>query len=255
MAVAAPVEVSPNVRRFQLGTPASSVCLPSDVLGNFSIFTTVNSDVEDSTAVSTSVEIDQTEAAIPEKTLVNNVDSTTTVVYRADVMTTKVGYSRDAMDAMPYTGGDAQETGLGEVITYKIEYDNIGNVNADDTVIVEKIPEGACIDVDSLEMNKPGGTTITYLDANDVVLPVAAGVDCNVREVQIYRETLPAPANYDQESCTTQANIPDFADFWNLDEEEVTYNTCNLEGETINGTFTAHGDECVTYWDISTLNS
>ncbi|USN56446.1 MAG: hypothetical protein H6766_05360 [Candidatus Peribacteria bacterium] len=37
--------------------------------------------------------------------------------------------------------GNQQQTARGETITYQLNYDNIGNATADDTIITDTLPE------------------------------------------------------------------------------------------------------------------
>ncbi|MDD2346727.1 MAG: FG-GAP-like repeat-containing protein [Kiritimatiellae bacterium] len=85
-----------------------------------------------------------------EEYLDNNTDSTETVVYRADVAVRK-----SVVDART---GDSDWTESGNFLKYTIEYNNLGNAVARDTVISEIVPEGTTL----VSINNPDGSTVVY---------------------------------------------------------------------------------------------
>lgn len=64
--------------------------MPPKSGGSFSIFTTANSDLEDGDVIDASAYIYENDLLIIEKTMENNNDATSTNIYRADLLTTKV---------------------------------------------------------------------------------------------------------------------------------------------------------------------
>ncbi len=123
--------------------------------------------------------------------MTNNADTTEVWVYHADVLTEKEGYSSSTGGL----SGSTTHTNIGDKITYKVNYDNIGNTVAENTLLTDVLPKGECLDVDDLEANKPTGTTVKYYDANGAVIPAPAGISCAVRKFVINLGNLPAPAN------------------------------------------------------------
>jgi uncharacterized repeat protein (TIGR01451 family)/fimbrial isopeptide formation D2 family protein len=80
----------------------------------------------------------------------NNTDGSETVVYRPDVAVRK-----SVADAAT---GDADWTEAGSLLTYTIEYNNLGDAVARDTVITEIVPEGTTL----VSVNNPDGSTVAY---------------------------------------------------------------------------------------------
>ena len=83
----------------------------------------------------------------------NNSDSSETIVYRPDVAVLK-----SVADA---TTGDADWTEKGSLLTYTIEYSNLGEAVAKDTVVSEIVPEGTTL----VSVQNPAGSTVTYYPA------------------------------------------------------------------------------------------
>ena len=108
------------------------VCIPGGAQGSFSFQAEVKKDTLDSTTVRMATSIRATDGQI-EDYLENNYDRTETYVYRPDVTTRKTGTS---------TSDPSGETAkAGDTIKYTVSYDNIGNYDAEHTLIEETIPE------------------------------------------------------------------------------------------------------------------
>ena len=105
----------------------------------------------DNTATVTIRNRNDTEPA--EEYLGNNTDSSTTVVYRPDVAVRK-----SVVDAGT---GSADWTDSGKLLTYTIEYNNLGDAVARDTVISEIVPEGTTL----VSVENPDGSTVAYYPA------------------------------------------------------------------------------------------
>lgn len=145
-----------------LGNPSPNVCLPPGAEGVFNIYTTVDPSAQDGDVIAAAATIAENDTSIEEKTMENNDDVTTTTIYRAELLVKKEGRSNTS-GTLTATGDDSI-TAPGEIITYKVEYTNIGNTNAENSIITEAIPEGTCLDVASLLATLPNGASVSYLD-------------------------------------------------------------------------------------------
>ncbi|MGI6496522.1 MAG: hypothetical protein ACOX5G_10640 [Kiritimatiellia bacterium] len=83
----------------------------------------------------------------------NNTDSSETVVYRPDVAVRK-----SVVDAAT---GDAGWTEAGGLLTYTIEYNNLGDTVAKDAVLSEIVPEGTTL----VSVRNPAGSTVACYPA------------------------------------------------------------------------------------------
>ena len=127
----------------------------------------------------------------PEEFLTNNVDSSQVNIWRPDV-TIKKSVVNDPDDSEVWTEA-------GDIMTYTLEYNNIGNADADDVCIQEIIPEGTSFISGSLTL--PPGASIEY--SPSVEAPTS---------FELCMPVLPAPPNYDSESApysgTATSSLP-----------------------------------------------
>jgi len=185
--------------------PYTDVCLPPRTYGEFELYGKINMDVADSTVIENRVEIREDSAGI-EDTLANNTDSTSTTVYLADLAIEKTGYSCGVDDICGSVDDNATEVNPGETIEYKIEYENAGNIDAENPVIEDKIPERTCYELGTIEANQPSSTVLEYSNDEGITwnyIPIDSGdgTDCNVTDFRLrFTQSLPAPANFVGES-------------------------------------------------------
>lgn len=86
--------------------------------------------------------------------MTNNEDSSSVYIYRADVLINKSGYSCGEDGICGNEDDNPTSVNPGETIEYKLEYDNAGNIDAEDVVIQDKIPEGTCYTLGTVEANQ-----------------------------------------------------------------------------------------------------
>lgn len=203
-----------STHRWDLGTDPANTCIPAGAKGVFEIYVEISSLVADSTSITNSITIGEDSPAEEEpEELINNTDDSTLTVYRADVLVNKEGVGCGAdNDCSTVVAGDYVAVNAGDKIKYTIEYDNVGNTTAADVIIKERIPEGSCYRVNSIEANKPDGSVVEYSSNSGVTWtysPVAdgEGKDCNVTNFRIvFPEGLPAPATYWAQGSNTEFN-------------------------------------------------
>ncbi|MCP4376914.1 MAG: DUF11 domain-containing protein, partial [bacterium] len=116
--------------------------------GSFQIFTTINPDVPDGTVISNAATI---VCDGPEEYLLNNTDDTTLTVWLPDLTVRKLG--RDT------ASGSYDLTEEGHFVEYNIEYNNIGNQSAENSVIDDTLPDGTTFH----SATTPSGVTYTQL--------------------------------------------------------------------------------------------
>ncbi|MCB9809822.1 DUF11 domain-containing protein [Candidatus Peribacteria bacterium] len=231
--ILSPVPVSFSAGTWYLGgsTGYSNVCLEPGSMGSFQIFGTVDPATPDYSVseelILNSISITHDDPSVgPEDVTENNTASSSTVAYRADVLTTKTGTTCDtATDdcAVPEASYDAGlYTELGEYLQYTVTYNNAGNTDAEDVIITDPIPAGSCYVVGSLEADQPVGTVLEY-SADDMLswsyTPVADanGADCSVTHFRLrFLAPLTVPATYDGEDTyvdfTTQGHYAVYED-------------------------------------------
>lgn len=196
-------------------TPYTDVCLPPGTHGEFEIYTEVTYDIHEDTEVTNLVEISE-DSEGEENTLENNTDTSTVSVYLPDVTIEKEGASCGVDDICGNEDDDQIDANPGESIRYRLEYDNKGNIDAENVQIEETIPTNTCYKPGSVELNLPAATTVQYSNDNGITwfyTPVAGinGEDCNVTNFRILFEgDLPYPASYwgqsVDEDFTTNSN-------------------------------------------------
>jgi streptogramin lyase len=133
-----------------------------------------------------------------EDVLTNNSATTTVTVWRADIITTKDGYSCGADNVCGNSDDSQTSASIGETLRYKIEYDNIGNTDAKNVILQELVPAGTCFKVGSI--TPISGASIEYSSDSASswgYTPVgAAGVcDNSITNFRVKWDTLRAPAN------------------------------------------------------------
>ena len=82
--------------------------------------------------------------------MTNNDDSTQTTARKPNLVIRKTGIS-DSNNNSQFTGADSDMiTSINENIRYKIEYNNLGHISAEDSEILEEIPLGTCFKLGSI---------------------------------------------------------------------------------------------------------
>ncbi len=131
------------------------VGMPAGAEGSFQIFVTIDPATTDSTIITNLARIStdkQSDDAADEELLTNNPDDSTVIVYQADVFVNK--------SVVDFPTGDEFWTESGSILEYTIEYGNSGNIDAENVVIYEIVPEGTTIIPDSLLDNLPPNTYV-----------------------------------------------------------------------------------------------
>ncbi len=175
-----------------------NVCLPTGAQGEFQVYVTLSSDLENETPVTNKVHIDQDSGAT-EQILDNNDDSSTTTVYRADLMLVKTGVSAGRDGIFGTTDDTTDEANAGDQLRYRLEYNNIGNITAKESVITENIPVDICFTVGSIA-SLPATAKVSYSNDEGSTWNYAPNgesgdQDCNVTNFRIELGDLSAPAN------------------------------------------------------------
>jgi uncharacterized repeat protein (TIGR01451 family) len=199
--------VTPRVDglRFELGGP--DVCLTPGASVQGALSATVDATVPASTTVTVTANAGETSAGV-EDVLTNNVDTSSVVVQRADVVVLKTGVScgGDPSCASPVS----DVVNVGDSVDYTFAYGNDGGAAADDVVIEDILPAGTCYRVGSLEKRLPATATALYSsDGVDFLYVPRAdvdGVDCAVVAVQIVFDG-PLPAGVSTFDFATTAQF------------------------------------------------
>ena len=184
------VEINGNTLTWYLGNDSAltdpfyyrRVGIPSGATGSFQVIVTINDDVADGTVLENNATVltDRYQDSDPEEDyLGNNSDDSSVSVYRTDVFVNK-----SVVDA----SGDEFWTEAGNILTYTIEYGNIGNIDAEDVVISEIIPDGTSYVGGSLQV--PEGAVASF-SPNETS---PTGFDI------LFGNPLPAPATYFNQS-------------------------------------------------------
>ncbi len=163
-----------------------NIGIPVGAGGSFQVFTTLRADIADSTVVvnpAVLVVTNQVGNDVAEAYTNNNWDSAQVSVYRADVAVEKT--------VVDVPTGSSELTDSGNALQYTVNYDNLGNLNAENTIITEYIPVGTRFVPNSIT-GLPGGAVVSYTPDNTT----------NATRFEVELGTLPAPATYDSESTT-----------------------------------------------------
>ncbi len=162
------------------------VGLPPGAEGSFQLIVTINSDVADGTTLENNAAIitDRYQDGDPaEEFLGNNYDDSSVSVYRTDLFVNK-----SVVDAET---GDDFWTEAGNILTYTIEYGNIGNIDAEDVVISEIIPDGTSYVPSSLQV--PEGSLVSFSPS-----------ESNPTRFDVrFQSPLPAPSTFFNQSTAT----------------------------------------------------
>ncbi len=232
-------------------TERDQVCMPAHSNGQFLISTKTTSPIPDQTNINSSATIAKFTGQ-PEEILWDNADTTQVLACRTDLMTRK-NWVADRDGDGSFSGANDSMTlaNQSDVIEYTVEYDNIGNAPAENAVITEEIPAWTCLNVSSLKANVPAGATLTMYDANGWVVDYPGAVQCDVRKFTITFDVLPNPANFDTESCTRAAVLPDFGEY--RDYAWLENSMCEEQYDDVIGdcveTYT--GDTIATGWLVA----
>lgn len=181
------------------GTPYEQLCFPADTSLEIQIQGQIPSTAPDGQLVEAEWYVWE-ESDDLEMDMSNNTAQSSTVVRRSDVFVHKEGVSQALQSE--------DRTELGDIIEYTISYNNLGSAIAQDTVITEQIPDGACINVDMLEQGLPTGVTVQYFTDGSVQLAsIPTGIDCSIARVDVHMGDLPGPASVVGESVGNFAGV------------------------------------------------
>jgi uncharacterized repeat protein (TIGR01451 family) len=212
-------------------TPDLNICIPPGASQTFTVYAKASTSITtDGTTITNTATI---ESVSPEDITSNNTDTSSTTVYFADLMVQKTGFSCGPGDVCGDGNDNPNQVDKGELIQYKIEYDNIGSIDAKNAYIEDVIPTGTCYEVGSI--TPPAGSVLTFYDFTGSVYPPTLGPeDCNVAKFRItFNSPLPAPANYDGENLSSE--------FTGILNQTVvglfnTYDAIQLETKPLSGT-------------------
>ncbi|MBK8092689.1 MAG: DUF11 domain-containing protein [Verrucomicrobiaceae bacterium] len=178
--------VSGNTVRWYLGTNNASdtlyfrkVGLPSGAGQTFEVYVTINANVADSTTLVNSATVtlrNQSDTDPAEAVTTNNTDDSRVTVFLPDLTVSKS--VKNVSDA------SEQWTEAGRVLEYTLEYDNAGNMTAQDVTLSEIIPAGTTF---------VPGSIVGAEDASNVVLQ-DFDQDGRIDAFDIQWASLPAPA-------------------------------------------------------------
>ena len=143
-------------------TPGSS--------GSFQLYVTVGGSVADNTGVCNGATVFADVGT--EDQLGNNTGQSCVTVHRADVAVRKSGKS--------VPGGSSEFVEFGDLISYTLEYNNLGGATAHDVVLRDYVPNGTTLE----SLNLPPGATVTYFPSQ-----------ANATSFEVRFPTLLAPAN------------------------------------------------------------
>ena len=159
------------------------VGLPPDAAGSFDVYTRVSPTVSrDGTVVENAARIvyeGPDDSVEPEEYLGNNEDDTMVVVYLPDLEVAKTGAA--------LVSGDPYNIDAGDVIEYRVEYDNIGSFDAANVSLTERIPPGTTLLPDSI-IGPDNATSVEQVDLDG---------DGRTDLLEVNWDTLPAPAYFD----------------------------------------------------------
>ncbi|MCB1224736.1 MAG: FG-GAP repeat protein, partial [Verrucomicrobiales bacterium] len=176
--------VSGSTVRWYLGTNSSGdalyyrkVGLPTGAETSFKVYTRVLDNVANGTALdntATAILHNEDDSVPAELVTTNNTDTSSTVVCRPDLTVRK-----SVTDAAT---GSEQWTESGNLLTYRIDYNNLGYAPASNSVISEIVPAGTSL----ANVVPPLGSSVTYYPG-----PGAT----NATSFDVNLGTVPAPAN------------------------------------------------------------
>lgn len=149
--------------RYQFGTTHTDICMPAGTQAQFTITGTIDANVTDGTQLSNVATVGEDSPGV-EDVLINNTATSTVSVWRADVTTSKDGYSCGPDNICGNADDSQTNANIGETLRYKLEYNNIGNFNASNTILEELVPAGTCFKVGSISPI-PGTTVETAATA------------------------------------------------------------------------------------------
>lgn len=183
-----------------------NVCLPTGAQGEFHINAVTRDDLTDQTDMTNTAHIGEDSDAI-EKVLANNQDSTTTIVYRSNLRLVKTATVNGPDKTFGTDDDSTTEANPSETIRYKLEYNNIGHIDAKDAVISEAVPSGTCFrgsvqnlpPTATVQYSNDGGSTWTYQPSG--------ATDCNVTDLRVSLGDLAAPANTVSDQMNFAANL------------------------------------------------
>jgi uncharacterized repeat protein (TIGR01451 family) len=205
-----PVNITYNGtdNRWELGststTPYTNVCIPPGSSQTFQVFAQIDASAADST-IATNIAVVGEDSAANEDITSNNIDDTSVSIYKPDLMIQKTGFSCGPDNTCGNSDDSPTTVNQGEIIQYEISYDNIGNIDAENPIIVEPIPNGTCF-VEGSVTAPPGGKVEYSIDGGstwygDDIIPGGFGLGCSVTHVRIvFTSAMPAPSHFDAEN-------------------------------------------------------
>jgi uncharacterized repeat protein (TIGR01451 family) len=155
-----PVSHTVNDTTYTFTLGGNNVCFPAGSQGSFQMFVRSKNNLSDSTPIASRVEIWE-ESPAKEDTMANNEAVSSTMVYLADMMVSKHAIVDSNDDGNFDTATDSTTVATpGKQVQYTLEYDNIGNYNAENVIITDSMPAEVCLELGSIAL--PFGATIEY---------------------------------------------------------------------------------------------
>lgn len=187
-----PVVFDSNTNTWSIGGTLHGVdhlntCLPPDSMLSFNVYATADTTDADGDVIadgdvlvnSITTSLDALTGAIEDITE-NNTDASNVSVYMPDVTVHKTGFS--------VANNDPNFVDINSLVEYKVEYQNKGNIDAQNVNITDPIPVDSCFVIGSIT-NLPTGATIEYFKNNlwSSTAPVDGGngTDCGVKQIRI----------------------------------------------------------------------
>jgi uncharacterized repeat protein (TIGR01451 family) len=162
--------------------------IPPGCRGSFQLYVTVAGDVPDNTEVCNHATVSVPPELGVEELLANNTGRSCVTVRRADVAVNK--------SAVETSSGDPAFVEFGGLITYTVCYNNLGSIDALNTVIHELVPDGTSL----VSVNPPAGATVSYFpdpatatsfDVNLGALRAPANAVCFARDTNVLEAAAP----------------------------------------------------------------
>ena len=185
-----------------------NICIPDGYSSAFALTTTVKQDTPDGTAIIALTHIGEDGLPV-EDIMTNNDDSTQTTARKPNLVIRKTGIS-DSNNNSQFTGADSDMiTSINENIRYKIEYNNLGNISAEDSEILEEIPLGTCFKLGSISWASLGSVSYSTDGFTFGYIPLGANwtTDCSIRKIKVTYAEMRAPANLVHESAYCSSSV------------------------------------------------
>lgn len=138
----------------------------------------------------TVAQIDHDMEGVVEDITTNNISNTSVTAYMPDltIQKTAMGHGRDGILGTEDDNDSIVQAG--EKITYKITYQNIGDYEAAQARIIDRLPQGNCLILDSLQTNPELPISLQYSDddgGSRTYTPSGSSgdIDCTINALQI----------------------------------------------------------------------